>query len=136
MAKRILVTEDDREIRLALTDMLELSGYEVRTAPNGRAALAMLDTWLPDAIVLDLLMPEMDGSSFLAALHARGQEGIPVLLLSALRDLASRATALPVTAIVAKPFDMDDLLNALESFWGDGAGTDKPQKLGDDPAPL
>lgn len=42
MVKRILVTEDDREIRLALTDMLELSGYEVRTAPNGLAALALL----------------------------------------------------------------------------------------------
>ena len=122
MVKRILVTEDDREIRLALTDMLELSGYEVRTAPNGLAALAMLDTWRPDAIVLDLLMPEMDGSSFLTALRERGQEAIPVLLLSALRDLASRATLLPVAAIVAKPFDMDDLLGALEGFWGEGGG--------------
>jgi len=120
MAKRILVTEDDREIRLALTDMLELSGYEVRTAAHGLAALAVLDSWRPDAIVLDLLMPEMDGSSFLVALHARGQAAIPVLLLSALRDLASRATLLPVAAIVAKPFDMDDLLGALEGFWGAG----------------
>ena len=120
MAKRILVTEDDREIRLALVDMLELSGYEVRAASHGLAALAVLDTWRPDAIVLDLLMPEMDGSSFLAALAERGQADIPVLLLSALRDLASRATALPVAAIIAKPFDMDDLLGALEGFWGEG----------------
>lgn len=67
-------------------------------------------------------MPEMDGSAFLTALQARGQGDIPVLLLSALRDLASRATLLPVAAIVAKPFDMDDLLGALEGFWAERGG--------------
>lgn len=125
MARRVLVTEDDREIRLALTDMLELSGYEVRTAAHGLAALAVLDSWRPDAIVLDLLMPEMDGSTFLVALRERGRDDIPVLLLSALRDLATRATKLPVAAIVAKPFDMDDLLGALEKFWEEGRDWDE-----------
>jgi DNA-binding response OmpR family regulator len=53
-------------------------------------------------------------------LHARpGDAAIPIVLLSALRDLEARAAGLPVTVVVAKPFDVDDLLSALESAWGD-----------------
>lgn len=116
--RRILVAEDDAEIRQALTDMLEFSGYESRTVANGTEALALLDSWQPDAIVLDMLMPEMDGPAFLARLHARpGGSTVPIVLLSALRDLETRASGLPVAAIVAKPFDVDDLLGALERAW-------------------
>jgi two-component system OmpR family response regulator len=120
-ARQILVAEDDREIRQALADMLEFSGYDVRTVANGAEALFALDTWRPDAIILDMLMPEMDGPAFLEHLHASEERAsIPVLLLSALRDLEARSTGLPVAAIVAKPFDVDDLLAALEGIWDDG----------------
>ena len=118
--RRILVAEDDTEIRQALADMLEFSGYETRTVANGAEALALLASWRPDAIVLDMLMPEMDGPTFLQQLHARPWDAaIPIVLLSALRDLETRAAGLPVAAIVAKPFDVDDLLSALERVWGD-----------------
>jgi CheY-like chemotaxis protein len=118
VARQILVAEDDSEIRQALTDMLEFSGYDVRTVANGAEALAVLDTWRPDAVVLDMLMPEMDGPAFLHNLHANDELAtIPVLLLSALRDLEARSSGLPVTSIVAKPFDVDDLLIALERIW-------------------
>ncbi len=115
--KRILVAEDVAEIRQALADVLELSGYEVRTTANGVEALAALASWRPDAIVLDLMMPEMDGPAFIAALWERGDEAIPVLVLSAVRDLASRAEGLPIAGAVAKPFDVEDLLSALEAPW-------------------
>jgi two-component system response regulator MprA len=119
-ARRILVAEDDSEIRQALMDMLEFSGYEVRAVANGAEALAVLKSWLPDAIVLDMLMPEMDGPTFLEHLQANETYApIPILLLSALRDLEARSVGLPVASIVAKPFDMDDLLAALERIWAE-----------------
>lgn len=118
MARRILVAEDDSEIRQALLDMLEFSDYDVRTVANGAEALAMLAEWLPDAIVLDMLMPEMDGPTFLQKLHADETHArIPIVLLSALRDLQTRSAGLPVASIVAKPFDVDDLLLALDRLW-------------------
>ena len=111
------MVEDDGEIRQAVLDMLEFSGYEVRTVRHGVDALATLDQWRPDAIILDMLMPEMDGPTFLDALRARGQDDIPVLLLSAMRDLAARAATLSVAGVIAKPFDVDELLAALEQIW-------------------
>ena len=118
MARRILVAEDDSEIRQALADMLEFSGYDVRTVANGAEALAVLDTWRPDAVVLDMLMPEMDGPTFLHNLHANAElAAIPIVLLSALRDLETRSANLHVTSVVAKPFDVDDLLSALDHLW-------------------
>jgi two-component system response regulator MprA len=116
--RRILVAEDDSEIRQALVDMLEFSGYDVRAVANGAEALAMLAAWRPDAIVLDMLMPEMDGPTFLHHLHADDAiAAIPILLLSALRDLEARSADLHVASVVAKPFDVDDLLTALDCLW-------------------
>jgi CheY-like chemotaxis protein len=115
------VAEDDTEIRQALTDMLEFSDYETRAVANGAEALSLLASWRPDVIVLDMLMPEMDGPTFLKQLQTRPEDAtIPIVLLSALRDLETRAAGLPVAAIVAKPFDVDDLLSALERVWGEG----------------
>lgn len=124
MARRILVAEDDGEIRQALIDMLEFTGYAVRTVANGAEALIMLGTWRPDAILLDMLMPEMDAPAFLAALRAREQGDIPIVLVSAMRDLAAQAAVLDVAGFVAKPFDVDELLASLDRLWppADGAG--------------
>lgn len=129
LAKRLLVAEDDGEIRQAMIDMLEFSDYEVRTVRNGVDALATLDQWRPDAIILDMLMPEMDGPTFLKELGARGLGDIPVILLSAMRDLAARAATLPVAGVIAKPFDVEELLDALERLWSaDEANYDHGQE--------
>jgi CheY-like chemotaxis protein len=80
----ILVVEDQPDIREPLCELLELEGYRVLRAEHGQAALAMLRGVRPDAIVLDVMMPVMDGGTFLDALAADGPSGIPVLLLSAL----------------------------------------------------
>lgn len=117
--RRILVVEDDGEIRQALEDILDFAGYTVYAAPHGAAALAALDEWQPDAILLDMLMPEMDGPTFLAALQARGDRAIPTLVLSAMRELPERAATLPVVGYIAKPFDVGDLLASLEAIWMD-----------------
>jgi CheY-like chemotaxis protein len=110
--KRILVVDDDRAIRMLLSDALDLEGYVVTTASNGAEALARMDgDELPDAIVLDLMMPVMDGRTFLQHCHAEARfAGTPVVVLSASHNLTELARELGARACMAKPFDIDVLL--------------------------
>ncbi|HEX2214012.1 MAG TPA: response regulator, partial [Mycobacterium sp.] len=62
---RVLVVEDNPDLRLLVADVLAEAGYEVRTVGDGAAALSLLDQWWPEVIVLDLMMPIMDGAAFL-----------------------------------------------------------------------
>jgi CheY-like chemotaxis protein len=114
-AKRILVVDDDRAIRTLLSDALDLEGYAVTTAINGADALARLDVAVPDAIVLDLMMPVMDGRTFLRHCHADPRyAGTPVLVLSASHNLTDLAPELDARACMAKPFDIDVLLAVVD----------------------
>src|SRR5205823_9944209 len=110
--KRILVVDDDPDIRELLFTALEDEGFEVFPAANGQEALAAIRTFRPDVIVLDLMMPVMDGWQFAKALRARdeGDEDIPLVLLSAARDLKTHAKALAAADIIEKPFDLSELL--------------------------
>jgi CheY-like chemotaxis protein len=112
---RVLVIDDDEVIRGFLCEALEDDGYDVRAAADGREALGLLRAWRPDLILLDLMMPVMDGWAFREA--QRGEPSladIPVIVLSAVRDLSARATALGAAALVAKPFDLDALLHTID----------------------
>ena len=114
-AKRILVVDDDRAIRTLLSDALDLEGYTVITATNGAEALAKMDGAMPDAIVLDLMMPVMDGRTFLQHCHADPRyAGMPVLVLSASHNLTELAPELGARACMAKPFDVDVLLAVVD----------------------
>jgi len=109
--KGILVVEDDDAIRTLLVDVLTDELYTVRAAPDGMAALAILEAWSPQLIILDQLMPRMDGATFRTEQRTRPAiSQIPVLLLSAARDLPAQATVLDVTATMPKPFNLDELL--------------------------
>src|SRR5690606_2764115 len=83
-ARRVLVVEDDLAIRRLAMDLLEDEGYEVRTADSGAAALEIMETWRPSLIVLDLMMPVMDGPTFHANLPEDARD-IPILVLSGSR---------------------------------------------------
>jgi two-component system, chemotaxis family, chemotaxis protein CheY len=107
--KRVLVVDDDPDIRELLFTALEDDGFEVVPAGNGQEALAIIETFRPDVIVLDLMMPVMDGWQFAAELRKR-DEDIPIVLLSAARDLRTHAKALSAAEIIEKPFDLGDLL--------------------------
>jgi CheY-like chemotaxis protein len=113
---RILVVEDEESIAQFVTDVLEDVGYEVRRASNGREGLELLAAWLPDLIVLDLMMPVLDGRGFrerqLELDHGRGR--IPVIVLSGAREARAIADELHVAATLTKPFDIDDLLRTIE----------------------
>ena len=108
------MVDDEYNIRLILQDALSLEGYDARTAANGREALRLLERWQPDAIVLDLIMPEMDGQSFREAQRRLdGKADIPVIVLSGAHDAGSQAKALEAAAVLFKPFDLDDLFAAV-----------------------
>ena len=99
--KRVLVVDDDPDIRELLFTALEDEGFEVVPAGNGEEALAIIKTFRPDVIVLDLMMPVMDGWQFAAELRNR-DEDIPIVLLSAARDLRTHAKALSAAEIIEK----------------------------------
>jgi CheY-like chemotaxis protein len=88
-ARRVLVVDDDPDQRRRLRDLLEQEGLDVDEAGDGRAALTRLDDQWPGLILLDLLMPEMDGFAFLGELQRRGEgRAVPVLVLTA-KDLSA-----------------------------------------------
>src|SRR5258706_7357962 len=119
-APRIMLVEDDDEIREALTDVLEQQGYEVEGARNGREALDILRDHpheAPRLILLDLMMPVMDGWQFR---HAQLEDPqiarIPVVVLSAMANLRSRGADLHAAECLAKPVDVDYLLEAVSRY--------------------
>ena len=110
----VLVVDDDASIRGALQAVLEDEGYRVRGAGNGIEALAACAEDLPGLIVLDLMMPKMDGATFMSVLR-RGYATIPpVLVLSASQRAPQQVKEMGAEAYIAKPFDLDELLDAVE----------------------
>src|SRR4051812_27816502 len=101
MSRRVLVVDDEDDVRTFVRLVLETAGYEVRCAADGKEALQAIHIERPDLVVLDLMMPVMDGWQVLAAI---AHEHPPlVVVLSAAADL-SRAQVLGAAATVAKPF--------------------------------
>jgi two-component system, chemotaxis family, response regulator PixG len=116
--KRILVVDDDRSIREVVSMCLhKLKGWDVVTAASGREGLNGIKTKSPDVIILDVMMPEMDGLAFLRNLRAdRTTKYIPVVLLTANRYLPDKAllNELGVVEIVSKPFLPIDLVRQID----------------------
>ncbi len=113
---RILLVEDDSALRATLAEVLEERGYEVHCAGNGRQALEALGhAPAPNAILLDLAMPVMDGWAFRAAQQRDPRlAAIPTIVLSASLGLDGRRFDGPAPAAAfTKPFDLDRLLEAL-----------------------
>jgi CheY-like chemotaxis protein len=110
----VLVIEDEAVLRLLLTLLLSDEGFEVRSASNGHEALLVLALWQPKIILLDLNMPVMDGPSFCAEQRLIPRlSNIPVLLVSAARDLDLQAVRLEVAGSIAKPYDVDELVRTV-----------------------
>ena len=111
--KTVLVVDDEPNIRSFVRMVLEYEGYNVETASDGCEALTKARDCAPHAILLDVLMPELDGVGFLrewGATPARGD--VPILLMSAV-DTPIHAEALGAHGVLLKPFDLDVLLRRL-----------------------
>jgi two-component system response regulator MprA len=126
---RILVVDDELPLRTALERALRLEGYEVELAADGVDALERLRLAAPDALVLDVLMPRMDGIAVATQLRARGDR-TPILLLTARDAVADRVAGLDAGAddYLVKPFALEELLARLRALLrrngaSPGAGT-------------
>jgi DNA-binding response OmpR family regulator len=113
---RVLVVEDESDLAWLERFNLETEGYHVRVAAEGRAAIEELESFLPDVLVLDVMLPVLDGWSVLARMRELPDDRKPnVILVSALAGVAERARAseLGATIFLGKPFEMDDLLRLV-----------------------
>ena len=109
MSKKILVVDDEERLRILLQSYLRQEGFEVVTATNGREALFVARQEVPDLVILDLMMPEMDGFSFM---HAHSKEAnTPVIILTAKLDEQEKVLGLELGAddYVTKPFSLREL---------------------------
>ncbi|MEU8763920.1 response regulator transcription factor [Streptomyces sp. NPDC048659] len=108
---RVLVVDDEPEVRAALADALVVEGYEVRCVADGLAALSEIAAWEPDAVVLDVMMPVLDGLAVCRRLRGVGDR-TPVLVLTALDAVSDRVDGLEAGAddYLVKPFALDELL--------------------------
>lgn len=114
MGARVLVVEDDPALRETLVAILVEEGYLVDQAPHGAAALARVSVQMPDVIVLDLMLPIMDGATFVRELCRRGlRASLSILVLTADARMEVKVRQIGVEAALAKPFDLDLLLNEI-----------------------
>jgi two-component system, OmpR family, response regulator MprA len=115
---RVLVVDDERAVRESLRRALELEGYDVELAADGREALDRLEAGPdPDAVILDVLMPEVDGLEVCEELR-RGGSRLPVLMLTARAEVENRVAGLDAGAddYLTKPFALDELLARLRAL--------------------
>ncbi len=107
---RLLVVDDDRALRDVLRRALELAGYEVRLTESGSGALAEIASAVPDAVVLDIGLPDIDGLEVSRLLRREGNR-VPILMLTARDAISDRVDGLDAGAddYLVKPFDIDEL---------------------------
>jgi two-component system response regulator MprA len=131
---RVLVVDDEPAVREALRRALELEGYSVELAQNGAEALRLVNAIEPDVVVLDVLMPEVDG---LAACRRLREEGsrVPVLMLTARAGVGDRVDGLDAGAddYLVKPFALEELLARIRALLRRGGHErgEEPLRFGD-----
>jgi CheY-like chemotaxis protein len=118
--KRILIVEDDRDVREALAEVLDGQGYEAVAAANGAEAIAELRASAPERpclILLDVMMPVMDGWQFRAATSADPELArIPVVVITAHTDARAAAAKMGAQGFLSKPIDLDALGKMITRF--------------------
>ena len=114
---QILVVDDDQAVRDSLARSLQYSGYEVTTAQDGLEAMAKLSAVRPDAVVMDVMMPRLDGLETTRMLRGGGND-VPILILTARDAVGDRVDGLDAGAddYMVKPFALDELLARLRAL--------------------
>lgn len=130
--KKLLLIDDDPNLILLVKDYLEFKGYGITTAENGREALEILENELPDMIICDVMMPEMDGYTFVKRLREDGRVSrIPVMFLSAKGQSQDKITGLNTGAVVymVKPFEPEELVAQVEALLAHAPGPTPPDTI-------
>ena len=131
----VLVAEDDKGLRESLVRVLKFEGYEVQAVGDGAEALEAVDARVPDAVVLDVMMPIVDGLTACRRLRERHRL-LPILMLTARHEVADRVAGLDAGAddYLVKPFALDELLARLRALMrrsGANDGGDEVVRVGD-----
>jgi CheY-like chemotaxis protein len=109
----VLIVDDDSDFRSLLEELLEEEGYHAVGAANGEEAIRVLDSLRPDVILVDLIMPVVNGWSLFATIEARSElRDVPVVFLSAVPQMAPAGGAL----VLKKPLDLPALLTLLDAL--------------------
>jgi DNA-binding response OmpR family regulator len=122
-APKILVIDDDPGVCRLIQDVLELEGFAVTIAGDGFAGLRAIEAERPDCVVLDVMMPGLDGHGVLTRIRATGGKHLPVVMLTAHADdnQAWQAWTEGVDYFLSKPFEPVELLSFLDHLFGGGA---------------
>ncbi len=119
MSKLILIVEDDRDLSRLVSEVLESAGYRTAIANNGHEALQQLQINPPALILLDMMMPGMDGWQFREEQRKiPAVADIPVVTVTADGDARAKAAAIQAVGYVAKPISIDSLLDEVERICG------------------
>ena len=113
----VLVAEDDRSVRDSLVLALQVEGYDVEAVADGAMAVGAFARQAPDVVVLDVMMPELDGLAVCRQIRA-GRSDVPVLMLTARHEISDRVAGLDAGAddYLVKPFSLDELLARLRAL--------------------
>jgi CheY-like chemotaxis protein len=113
----VLVVDDDPDMRQVVQMMLHASGYEVRCAANGREAIDAVAQKRPAVVLLDMLMPVMDGWQCARELRARYGGSVPIVVVTAAEHARARANQIgDINDVLSKPFEIDDLLRIVARY--------------------
>lgn len=115
---RVLVVDDDSSILDTVTAILSGEGYQVMAAGGGREALALVRTWHPTLVLLDMRMPVMDGWAVARSLHESGSR-VPIVVMTAAESARRWADEIGAAGHLAKPFTLDELMSCVEKFSAD-----------------
>ncbi len=120
MLKTILIIDDDENWQKILEIYLKKAGYKIYLASNGEECQEQLNKSKPDMIILDLVMPVLDGVHFLRWLRLEAKLEMPVLILTALSksDIKSKIQGLAVSEVIFKPCYPDELVKAVQKIVG------------------
>ena len=121
MPRDVLVVEDEPAMADAMLRVLALKGYAARRAVNGREALAAVEQCRPALVLLDILMPVMDGWECARELRLRYGTDLPIVVVTAAEHARQRAAELQADDVLPKPFDLGDLLRVVERYAGAAA---------------
>ena len=133
--KTILVIEDNKDIRENLTEYLEIEGYKILAADNGKKGIELAAEFMPDLIICDVLMNEMDGYEVLRSLlSASATYEIPFIFSTSMSEKVDRSEALKLGAddYITKPFDIEVLLTMAKAWIKSGSArqSNMTEKLG------
>jgi two-component system, OmpR family, alkaline phosphatase synthesis response regulator PhoP len=129
MTSRILVVEDNAALAEGIEYNLKLEGYEVRIAESGTDAIEMAERWSPELVILDLMLPGVDGYQVLRSIRGRGSH-VPVIILSARGEEADKVRGFRLDAdqYVTKPFGVVELLERVAALLRRSTATSNGQK--------